>query len=969
MSSSSSDDSRISDLGQDELANKDISSDDSDFEPSKTEPNNDKIYDFDPTASSSPVVKIPLKRKGGLITPNSSFDEKPKKKAKIDATDQQEKENNKQNTKLSWPEQLARSKASRNSVDSLDSLEMELTNESVVAMTTIPMTSLTTCTTTTTCPTSGTSTTAATSKTAASSKSAAASKQAAIVLPILGKKKSDPTPKGRTPLKGGTTSKGGATPLTSKKGAEDSASDDVELVKSSKRGSGGVKGGKKSDLMPPSLHPATSVDQQPPELEPQVSFPMTVPPIKKRASEKESSALPISWSNRKEVNDQHPVSKPKSKKGSSKTNMDPAGGTSSEGGTKGQPKQMSIMAFVQKKKEEALEKRITTGYLSPASSSVDEDAIKDEVGKDKVAVSASEPEHVDVLPIKTSMTKSVGDEKSVEKPTATISDTERLEDTSTPIQDDQPTSQPNSVKSLNTKIDSIESTSETSLVGGFKTGKSLTNVGGNNTDSESKRSDEEIEVLSNKDSGSVKNEDVTGQNKSNANSSINKTPKVKKAPSKEAKTTEDEFENMGYISGDEGYAEKSFQPPAPILTQAASEEELEPVINDTNVVNVDTKATADNDIIMTANDKNDVDATSEMPNNDKIVDNTLDVTMTAEANSMPMHDANYVQAAPMDQKSAPAAGEANTNNISYNHTEAVTEVMKPTEEVMPNAPLENTGGMQPQQTQQYPPQQQQVSDPTAAATGMTPQQTAPPPQQQPDLGPSLGVYTPESATNSVHSIHGGSFSNGGMGETPPNNQTVTANEATVHSNNVMESPNSISSVDLNNTNQNMQQNQQQPQQPQQQQQPSMQHYNPGASNDMTNLGQPPHVGGPHGQQQQQPQQHVPQASPHNPMTVPSPAASVASNVHPASLPSQSPHSQHNMTSPHPQPSPHQTSPHPMTISPAAHSPYQPQPPQPQPSPQPSVTPLGQSAARQPARSPQVQQHQSHQMHHIQHMSR
>ena len=33
-------------------------------------------------------------------------------------------------------------------------------------------------------------------------------------------------------------------------------------------------------------------------------------------------------------------------------------------------------------------------------------------------------------------------------------------------------------------------------------------------------------------------------------------------------------------------------------------------------------------------------------------------------------------------------------------------------------------------------------------------------QQQPDLGPSLGVYTPESSTNSVHSIHGGSFGNG-----------------------------------------------------------------------------------------------------------------------------------------------------------------------------------------------------------------
>merc|ERR1712156_109543 len=136
--------------------------------------------------------------------------------------------------------------------------------------------------------------------------------------------------------------------------------------------------------------------------------------------------------------------------------------------------------------------------------------------------------------------------------------------------------------------------------------------------------------------------------------------------------------------------------------------------------------------------------------------------------------------------------------------------------------------------------------------------------------------------------------------------------------------------------------------------------------------------------QQQQQNMMPQASPQHcqntVMTVPSPAHSVSSNQghnnpqgpHAPSLPSQSPHSQHNMTSPHPQPSPHQTSPHPMTISPAAHSPYQP--PQPQPSPQPqSVVP--QAQARQPARSPHVQQqHQQHhnhsqQMHHFQQMSR
>ena len=72
-----------------------------------------------------------------------------------------------------------------------------------------------------------------------------------------------------------------------------------------------------------------------------------------------------------------------------------------------------------------------------------------------------------------------------------------------------------------------------------------------------------------------------------------------------------------------------------------------------------------------------------------------------------------------------------------------------------------------------------------------------------DLGPSLGVYTPESATNSVHSIHGGSFGGTGNGMVDPTGNGVQPGDGTsggtpVHTNNVMESPNSISSVDMNN---------------------------------------------------------------------------------------------------------------------------------------------------------------------------
>merc|ERR1719219_2394001 len=174
----------------------------------------------------------------------------------------------------------------------------------------------------------------------------------------------------------------------------------------------------------------------------------------------------------------------------------------------------------------------------------------------------------------------------------------------------------------------------------------------------------------------------------------------------------------------------------------------------------------------------------------------------------------------------------------------------------------------------------------------------------------------------------------GSSSTSTNVTSTNESNASVHASNVMESPNSISSVDMNNPSAT----------PSIQQQQQQQQYPATAEMNM----------------QPQVHHHVPQASPHNTMTAPSPAASVASNVHAPSLPSQSPHSQHNMTSPHPQPSPHQTSPHPMTISPAAHSPYQAQQqPQPQPSPQPATTPQARSGQPERGGNPYLQyQHQN-----------
>ena len=75
----------------------------------------------------------------------------------------------------------------------------------------------------------------------------------------------------------------------------------------------------------------------------------------------------------------------------------------------------------------------------------------------------------------------------------------------------------------------------------------------------------------------------TNNQETNKNETVISKPKsveTTKIETKESsKSAEDEFENMGYISGDEGYTamDKAIQPPAPIITEAASEEELEPV--------------------------------------------------------------------------------------------------------------------------------------------------------------------------------------------------------------------------------------------------------------------------------------------------------------------------------------------------------------------------------------------------------
>jgi hypothetical protein len=163
LSSSSSDD--LSDLEPDKKETKNkMLSDDSDFEPKHSEPK---------------PVKIALKRKLSssmttttTTTPSLESNNGGQKAKKVNkAENEAEKENSLKNSaKLSWPEQLARSKAARaasdrNSVDSMDSLEMEL---------------------------------AATTATSKSEEPTALNdmpkQKKAIILPILGKKKPLPLP-------------------------------------------------------------------------------------------------------------------------------------------------------------------------------------------------------------------------------------------------------------------------------------------------------------------------------------------------------------------------------------------------------------------------------------------------------------------------------------------------------------------------------------------------------------------------------------------------------------------------------------------------------------------------------------------------------------------------------------------------------------------------------------------------------
>ena len=187
------------------------------------------------------------------------------------------------------------------------------------------------------------------------------------------------------------------------------------------------------------------------------------------------------------------------------------------------------------------------------------------------------------------------------------------------------------------------------------------------------------------------------------------------------------------------------------------------------------------------------------------------------------------------------------------------------------------------------------------------------------MGPSMGVYTPDSATNSVHSLHGSNGnSGGGMNSSyASQNSTVCSGEVGAHGSNanisagvntIMESPNSISSVpDMNAAPGS---NSATPQHsssmaivansiaPPYTDPPHMQ---PMATNSACNTMQQPPLQQPHGMQ------HHPQhASPNMPAQSPIGAPTAQS------IPSQSPHSQHNMTSPHHP----MTSPHPSITSPA-----------------------------------------------------
>merc|ERR1712203_964054 len=95
--------------------------------------------------------------------------------------------------------------------------------------------------------------------------------------------------------------------------------------------------------------------------------------------------------------------------------LNPGPSASSNSAPTLKPKQMSIMAFVQKKKEEALEKRVS-GYMSPASeASMEEEEVKKPSAKDDKAserVSNLVPTEVKP-PTKTTLSETISKDTTV----------------------------------------------------------------------------------------------------------------------------------------------------------------------------------------------------------------------------------------------------------------------------------------------------------------------------------------------------------------------------------------------------------------------------------------------------------------------------------------------------------------------------------------------------------------------------
>jgi hypothetical protein len=183
-----------------------------------------------------------------------------------------------------------------------------------------------------------------------------------------------------------------------------SKSEFAESSSAKKRGPGRPKKVKSSDTV------ITLDSDQPPELEPQV----TIPPIKKRLQGNSSG----NGDSKPDTSPQPHQPKAKPKKTSSHSQeqgLNPGPSASSNSAPTLKPKQMSIMAFVQKKKEEALEKRVS-GYLSPASeaSMEEEEVKKPSVKDDKASERVSNLVPIEVKPsIKTTVVETISKDTTV----------------------------------------------------------------------------------------------------------------------------------------------------------------------------------------------------------------------------------------------------------------------------------------------------------------------------------------------------------------------------------------------------------------------------------------------------------------------------------------------------------------------------------------------------------------------------